>query len=130
MSAPRTLSRERRGGEHLGDLLEHRGQLVERVRHAADEQQHEEQAVGRGERGFGSERPGHEHPDAGERDRAEQEKHGGEHHAAGELPTEQHAGDDDHDGLHDLDRDHVDGLRREQPTARQAVSMPRRFNTP
>ena len=51
------------------------GQLGQRVRHAAEEHEDEEQPVGRSEVRLGPQRPGHEHPDAGERDGADEQQH-------------------------------------------------------
>ena len=60
VSTARTVSESAAAGQQLRDRFERGGQLVERVRHAAEEQQHEEQRVRRGEVRLGAQRPGHE----------------------------------------------------------------------
>ena len=72
VSTARTVSESAAAGSSLAIASSAAGQLVERVRHAAEEQQHEEQRVRRGEVRLGAQRAGHEQSDAGERDRAEQ----------------------------------------------------------
>ena len=73
-----------------------RGQLVERVRHAAEEQQHEEEGVGGGEVRLGAQRAGHQQADAGERDRAERAAaRAPATTPPGDVPAERDAGDDD-----------------------------------
>ena len=58
---------QRPGREQLGHRLEP-AELVERHDHAADQEEHQVEAVGRGQGGERGQRAGHEHADAGERD--------------------------------------------------------------
>ena len=60
----------------------------------------QEQPVGRGEVGLGPQRPGHEHADARERDRADSSSPSAGRIPAGRLPPERDADGDDHDRLH------------------------------
>ena len=80
----------KRGGERLGrQELGHRshpvGELGDGDDHAAEQQQHEIEPVGRGQVDLGLEHPGHEEPDAAEGGGGQQD--GGDGGAAGRSPS-------------------------------------------
>ena len=79
--------RERGRRQQLGDGLDRVGQLGQRVGHAAEEEQHEEQAVGEREVGLRAQRAGHEHPDPRERHRADEQQRDGGDESAGARST-------------------------------------------
>ena len=110
--------RERGGRQCLGEHLERVGQAVEWVRHAAEEQQHEEQAVGEREVRLRAQRSRHQHPDPRERDGSdEQERERQQYPRRRRAPPEREPGGDDRDRLDDLEHEHVEGLGGEQPRA-------------
>ncbi len=113
---------EGRRRQEAGERGERSRQLADRDHDAAQQQERDEQAVGQGEGRLGSQRAGHEQPEAGERECAQQERDDeeGRRCAGTGSPAEDHRSDrDQQDDLPDLDGQDGQHLGREQPAARQ-----------
>ena len=131
VSTARTVSDNAAAGSALANVSHRVGQLGERVRHAAEEQQHEEQPVGDREVRLGPQRAGEQHADAGERDRADEEQHHRERRARRSRPTRARCPVSTmSDRLHDFEREHVRASSRSSSPPRDSGVEPSRFSTP